>query len=447
MYPDTLKKNVEEDLAAVEARLRKELGCIIPSGMVDTLDSADAAGRKFRDENIDTLIIVEGTYIPDFITLHAINYVKHVPVLFFSIQMEENVDAGSNYEHSLRNSGMIGVAQLTGTFCKMGRPYELVVGSVHDDRAYCKIHAYVQALQAIADVRECNIGIIGHVFRGMYDLELSKTFLKSKFDANIIYIQNSHLLELWEKVTENEIKELADGLISRFAMRGITYDDVYRACRLAVAMRKLSDKFKLDAMCFLDQHYVQKQTLTSARIGASLLMEYTDVVATCEGDLGGLIMMLIMRSISGKPALMGEWGEYDIQNNCCFIIGHGIGTPGMACSDSDVTLTRTPEEWGFEGAGLNYEYILRPGAATIGHLIETPSGYKMLVSPVESIPYKTFSYEEIHAMLRVKQPVKQYLENILGHGVAHHCIIGMGDMSAPLKHITKLLNLEMLYQE
>lgn len=447
MYPKTLKANVEQDFMVITDRLNKLCDHMVCSGMIDTLDAADQAGKLFRSEGIDALIVIEGTYVPDFISLHAIDTVKNIPVLFFSTQTEENVDPNSNYEHSLRNSGLIGIAQLTGTFRKMERPYDVVVGSINDERAYEKIQSFIQAVQAIEDIRESNIGIIGHVFRGMYDLELSKTFLKSAFNVNIINIQSSHLLDEWQNIPDGEIAKEAEELLSRFKTRDVSRDDVYRAVRLAIALDRLAKKFRLNALCFLDQHFVQRQTQTTARIGASLLMEKTDLVATCEGDLGGLVMMMMMRSINGQAGLMGEWGEYDAGSNSIFVIGHGIGTPDLAASDQAITLTPTPEEWGFTGAGLNYEFILKPGKATLGHFIETKHGYKLLISPVESIAFPTLAYNELHAMLHVKRPVKEYLEEILESGVTHHCIVGPGDMSQVMVRIAELLHIKTLYLE
>lgn len=447
MYPETLRKNVENDLAVITKKLKSEFKNVVCSGLVDTIDKADAAGKLFQESNIDVLVVVEGTYIPDFISLHAINHVRHVPLLLFSMQVAEDMDPNSNYEHSLRNSGIIGIAQLSGTLRKMDREYEVIVGSVHDDSAYEKLRSFVRAAGAIENVRESNIGVIGHVFRGMYDLELSKTFFKSKFDANIIYIQSAHLLSEWEKVTNGEIKRQTKALLERFKTRGVSEDDVSRAVRLAIAMQNLAERFNLNSMCFLDQHFLQRQTLTTARIGASLLMENTDLTVTCEGDLGGLVMMMMMRSISGVPALMGEWGEYDLSRNSVFIIGHGIGVPRLAESDDAITLTRTPEEWGFTGAGLNYELIVKPGTATLGHFIETKSGYKMLVTPCESIPYPKLAYEELHAMVKVKTPVKSYLETIFKSGVTHHCILGLSDMSGALVKAAELMHIEALYIE
>ena len=447
MFPDHLQEDVESDLERVRDHFRSRYTSVVCSETVDTLDAAEKAGCLFRSEDIDLLVIVYGTYLPDFMTLHVINQLKDIPLVFFSIQGEDAVDKKGNYEHSMRNSGLIGVAQITGTLRKMNRSYKVVVGSIDDERAYRKIDVQVKALQAVKDTSESNIGVIGNVFRGMYDLELSKTFLKSVFDVNVIYIQSSHLMEEWDKVTETEVNEVTNKLLDRFKMRGTTKQDALRAIRLALAMRHLAERFRLDAMCFLDQHYVQKQTLTTARIGASLLMEYDDLLVTCEGDLGGLVTMMLMKSISGIPALMGEWGEYDEELNACLIMGHGIGVPQLAGSDADVTLTRTPEEWGFEGGGLNYELIMKPGPATIAHVIETMQGYKMVLSPVESIEYPTLQYDELHAMVKVKTPVKEYLERILESGVTHHCILGPTDMSQELKAVAEMLKLELLYME
>ncbi len=447
MFPENLQKNVETDLVRVRENFKKRFANVVCSETVDTLDAADKAGRLFKEEDIDLLVIAYGTYLPDFMTLHVINQVKDVPVIFYSIQGENKVDPAGNYESSMRNSGIIGIAQITGTLRKMKRDYKVIVGSIDDERAMKKLEVQVKALQAVKDIKESNIGVIGNVFRGMYDLELSKTFLKSTFDVNVIYIQSGHLMAEWEQITEEEVQEVADKLLKRFKKRGTTEKDVLRAVKLALAMRNLAKRFRLDAMCFLDQHFVQKQTLTTARIGASLMMEYDDMIVACEGDLGGLVTMMLMKSISGVPALMGEWGEYDEELNSCLIMGHGIGVPALAKSDAEVTLTRTPEEWGFEGGGVNYELILKPGPATIAHVIETANGYKMIVSPVESLDYPTLAYDELHAMAKMKTPIKEYLEKVFESGVTHHSIIGPTDMSEELLAVADLLGLEKFYIE
>lgn len=444
MYP-SMRKNVERDMETVEKRINAECSDVVRSGMVDTLDKADEAGRLFKSQDVDAVILVCGTYIPDFISLTVLDYVREKPLIIFSTQAHENVSKTGNYEESLRNSGVIGVAQLTGTLRKMNRAYEIIVGSVNDDRAYRKIGVIIRALQAKEDLREANIGLIGHVFRGMYDIELSKTFFKSTFGVNVIAIQSGHLIEEWKKVTDEEVEREKRALLSRFAMKNTTEKDVFDSLKLYLAMRRIAERFHLDAMCFLDQHFVQVQVHTSARMGASLLMEHTDMCVNCEGDLGGLITMMMIKSITGKNPLMGEWGEFDSQTNSCLIIGHGIATPDLAESDGNVLLTRTPEEWGFDGNGLNYELVVKPSAATVAHVMETKEGYRLLISEGETISFPHLDYDEIHALFRVKTPIKEYLENVFGYGVSHHCILGLGSFGEELKYLAGLLKIERAY--
>ena len=268
MYP-TLREKVEGDLKVVTDRIKEKYPNAIFTGMVDTLDTAAEAGKMLKKEEVDVVLLVYGTYTADFITLTALDYVSEKPLIIFSEQPHANVDKNGDYEGSLRNSAVIGIAQITGTLRKMKRDYKIVVGHIHDERAYKEIDNYMGGMQAVKDLNEANIGIIGHVFRGMYDIELSKTFFKSTFGANIIQIQSSHLLDIWKEVTDEEAEEETKKILARFKTKNVTRVDVFRAMKLAIAMERLAKRFSLDAMCFLDQHFVQRQVLTSARMGAS----------------------------------------------------------------------------------------------------------------------------------------------------------------------------------
>lgn len=113
MYPG-LKEKVEGDLKRVTDRICGEYENVLLSGMVDTLDEADRAGKLFRRENVDAVLLVYGTYTADFITLTALDRIKEKPLIVFSTQPHKNVDRQGTYENSLRNSAIIGIAQITG---------------------------------------------------------------------------------------------------------------------------------------------------------------------------------------------------------------------------------------------------------------------------------------------------------------------------------------------
>ena len=67
MYP-ALEAQVENDLAMAAERLKAALpGCeVVYPGMVDTLDRAEEAGEAFRQAQVEVIVVMAGTYLPDF---------------------------------------------------------------------------------------------------------------------------------------------------------------------------------------------------------------------------------------------------------------------------------------------------------------------------------------------------------------------------------------------
>jgi len=440
MFSGKFKEDVLRDLQNVANRLGQDFEVVFPC-VVDTLDAADRAGRVFAESGLDLLIVMEGTYTPDYISMQAIDYVPHVPLVMFTTQVAEDISPQDDYETVMRNSALIGTAQLSGTFVKMGRNFDIVVGSIGEDRPYREILRLARVRQVATRLRQVNIGVIGHVFRGMYDLENDKTKIRGSLGPNVIYVELSHLLKLWEAVPDTETRALVESLVSRFRLTGPCKDDLYRSCRVAIAMEGLVEHLRLDALCFLGQHYIEKHTGAPARLGASLMLEKGKYLVASEGDLAGLTMMHAMYWLTGNSPLQAEWGQYDAAHNALFMVGHGVASPALAGGDDRVTLTGSPEEWGFQGSGVNMQFILKPGPVTVGHLLDTATGWQMLISGGEALEYPCLPCGEIHALVKVARPVKEYLVEIQRQGVSHHAIIVHGNIGKDLELLASVLRI------
>ncbi|MCW5977929.1 MAG: hypothetical protein KIT09_07615 [Bryobacteraceae bacterium] len=440
MFSPQFKNDVVADLQTVADRLARDFELVFP-GVVDTLDAAEKAGRIFAASSLDLLIVVEGTYTPDYISMQAIDHVPHVPVVMFTTQAAEDITPQDDYETIMRNSALIGTAQLSGTFVKMGRKFDIVAGSIGDERPYREIRRLADVKRSAARLRQLNIGVIGHVFRGMYDLENDKTKIRGALGPNVIYIELSHLLKLWDAVADEDTKALAACLAARFRLLGPREEDLYRSCRVAIAMERLVDRLRLDALCFLGQHYIEKHTGAPARIGGSLMLEKGRHLVASEGDLAGLVIMHAMSWFSGNSPLQAEWGQYDATHNALLMVGHGVASPALAGGDDRVTLTGAPEEWGFQGSGVNMQFILKPGRVTMGHLLDAAGGWQMLISGGECLDYPCLPCAEIHALVQVDRPVKDYVVHIQRQGVSHHAIIVHGDVRTELEMLAAELGI------
>ena len=117
MYSN-LKAECSEDMQVIADRLAEKYDIVYP-GMVSTLDEAEQAGTLFREQHIDVLIITEATYTPDYILHQPLRHLPaDIPILIYISQAHDTLDFNVSYDQSLRNSGPMGLTQLTASFRK-----------------------------------------------------------------------------------------------------------------------------------------------------------------------------------------------------------------------------------------------------------------------------------------------------------------------------------------
>ena len=436
MYPE-LKPRIESDLAGIAGRLQaaaeaRGLAFLYP-GPVDTLDAAEAAGDAFARAGVDLVAVAWGTYVPDFMLLHALEKVPHARVVLFNTQTGAAVNPDDDYPATMRNSALIGATQLSGSLTKAGRPYKAVAAVKDDEAAYARVARMAAAHDAARRLRTWNVGLVGSVFRGMFDLEFDRGLVRGRLGPEVVTIGAEHLAALWKEVDPAASRAKAGDYARRFELRGVAAGDVERSVRVGLALRALAKRYRLDGLCFLGQHHLEKITGAPVRLGASLLMEEDDFPVACEGDVGGLVMMGLLRRLTGAKPLQLEWGQFDLAQNALFLLGHGIACPSAGGPAAEVKIVPAPEEWGFEGAGANWELRLAPGPVTMGHFLAGPGGWRMLVSRGESLAGPRLPCCEIHAVVKVRAPVTEYLERLMAAGATHHVALAGGDAADALE--------------
>ncbi|MCL5985691.1 MAG: hypothetical protein M1371_03895 [Actinobacteria bacterium] len=446
MWGAEYEQQIHRDADLVASNLKKRFKNVVYPGLCDTMDKCAKAGELFKSEDVDLVLLAELTYFPDYMPLEALGRVKDIPLIIFLSQTEPVIHQDMSYPQSIRDSAMIGLIQFTGAIKKMDwfKNYRVVVGWLDDQKAYDQIQRYANAVYAYNSLQNKNIGVIGHVFRGMYDFEHDKTKVKGKLGSNCINIQVSHLVDTWESVNEEEVKNLLGEVKGRFKIRDITDDDIYKASKLAIAMKDVVNRFNLDALCYLGQHHVEQKTQTTAYLGSAMLQE-NGIMTISEGDVHGLTMMLILRLLTDITPWMGEWGGFDEELNALLIMMHGFADPNIAKDPNDIWVTSSPENWGYTGKGFSFEFTAKPGPATLGHFIDDQDGYRMLISRVEILDLPCIPCGECNFRMRVEKPVKDYLVELLNHGFAHHSIVGYGDLREELSFIADLMGIKKIF--
>lgn len=436
-----LKEEVEEQMKALAEKMSQRFD-IVWSGLADTIEKCDSAGKKFKKEGVDLLIICEGTYFPDYMPIQAMEYLPDIPVLILLTQPHDHVPLDLDYRGSTYHSfGLVGGVQLGGAFKKMKRHFEVVVSSLDDKKLLDKVEPYVNVVFAKKSLRFLNLGIIGHTFQGMYDLEIDKTMLKSTLGANVLYIEVAELLNEYRKADEEKSRLLGKQLGKSYRVEGPDENDLNKACRLALAMESIAEKYKLGGLSHLCQHLIHVETGTTPCYANTRLID-KGIMVTCEGDIGNLVTMCLLHRLTGEVAYAGEWGMYDVKENAMLIVHHGAGSPKLAKSPKDVTITPTGEKWGFKGEGASFRYVGKPGRVTIASLLLQPDGWKMLITKGEAIDVPCRPYWGEQFMIKIDRPVTEYLESLCREGVTHHVAMVYGDVTRQLGQFADLLKIK-----
>ena len=444
MYPN-LKATVEADNQVVVGRLASRHDVVYPC-LVDTLDAADEAGRCFREAQIDLLIIAERTYVPDAYVHQTLSHLAGVPLLLFVSQSRDEFDLRGDYEAVLRNSGLMSLVQLVAGFRKMGLypQVEVVVGSIRDEQAYREIEAYCDVVTIYKQLRTMTIGVIGSVFRGMFDFEYDKTKVKGALGPEVLNIQIDHLLALWRQTPpeDAEVRELLARVPSLYEVAGVGEGDLLAAARIGIALKKLVARFRLDGVALLGQHFVEAQVKAPPYLGLAELHREGRVLGVTEGDVIGLIAMKILRYLAGKTPFFLEWGEYDLRRNAWMLLGHGFSDPTQGRKGQRPRLTPTPEQWGLEGTGCSVELSPEPGVCTITHMVEDARGWRMLITGGEILDLPSMPIHDTHALVRVERPIKEFVELLTKAGLPHHAMMVRGDVRKQLGQLANLMGME-----
>jgi len=446
MY-EGLRDDVERDMQHIADRLSEYCELIYP-GMVDTLDKSDAAGVLFKEENVDMIIIAQGTYMVDYLIHQGLLHIQEsTPLLLFASQKHQTLDDSGGYKASLQNSGPMGVIQFACGLHKMKKfmNYEVVVGAIDDPQVYKDIAMHIKIREIIMNLRFWNIGIIGHILRGMYDFQYDKTDVTGKLGPHIMDIEIKHLSRILDEISldDERVTEIVQKAKNEYQISGLTDIDLQRGARLGVAFKELIKQYKLDGLALLGQHFIEVQAQTTCYLGLAEVLSNDLAMAVTEGDVLGLIVSKVMKDLTGINPFFGEWEEIYVELNAVLLLGHGFIDPRTARKDRPVKLQRACEEWGFEGNAPGFQATLPPGPVTVAHIINHGSDWKLLVSEGTIPDLPPIEISESTVVVEVSKPVREYFREILLRGFSHHAIAVPGAIGCQLEAFARQLDIEV----
>lgn len=448
-----LRERLLGDHAAFAARLAAGGAEVIDAGMSDSANAAEAVADRLATADVDLLVCFLATYAPSSTALPVAQRVGR-PVVLAALQPKSALDyARATTFEQLANDNIVSLPEIC---CALRRANieiaDAIVGQLHgDERAWGRIDDWVHVGRALRAVRRGRIGLMGHVYEGMLDMNSDPTMVQGFFGAHVEHLELDDLRMCVEAVGEAQVAERVALIreIFHFAEPGsdpiageVDPAELAWAARVSVGLEGLVAERGLAALAY---YYRGLGGNENERLGSSLtigcsLLTGRGVPIAGEYDLKNAVAMLIMDRI-GAGGSFAEIHPIDFDGDFV-LVGHD-GPHHVAIAQGRPVLRGLSILHGKRGRGPSVEFSIRNGPITLLGLTQTFGGrFKFVVAEGESLPGMIPATGNTNTRARFRPDVRTFLERWSLEGPTHHFALGVGHRAATLARLAKALGIE-----
>ncbi len=427
---------------------------IVDAGMSDNSHTAFEVGDKLRAADVDLVICFHATYGS---AAHAFASIQRAgrPVVLAALQPTPGMDPEKATTFmQLCNDQICALPEL---MCALRRGHlcvaDVIVGQLYgDERAWQRLEDWGRIARVLHALRNGRIGLMGHVYEGMLDMNSDPTMFDAHFGMHVEHIEIDDLHVRVDQVTEAEVEEHLALIRELFYFPPPGADPIAGPCeeedlrwsaRVSLATQKLIDDFELDGLAY---YYRGLGGNANERLGCSLivgasLLTGRGIPIAGELDLKNCVAMLIMDRL-GAGGSFTELHPLNFDDDYV-LVGHD-GPHHMAVAEGKPVLRGLTVLHGKRGYGASVEFSLKHGPISLLGLTQTHDGrFKFVVAEGQSLPGPIPATGNTNTRGRFKPDTATFVENWSLAGPTHHFALGTGHQAPVLEKLGRVLGIEV----
>ena len=449
-----LKERLEGYVRAVEKKLTRPGVNIVNLGLIDNPPKALEAGHRFRQTDVDLIVLHVTTYALSSTVLPVVQRAK-VPVIILNLQPAAAIDYASFNTMGDRTK-MTGewlahvsacpVPEIANVFNRARITFHQVTGMLENDPAcFNEVDAWIDAARVANVMFHNRLGLMGHYYCGMLDIYSDLTQHCATFGGHMELIEVDELAKLRTEVTDAQIKDRVDHFRNVFDVQSdCSPEELARAARTSVALDRLVEVHDLGSMaCYYmgTGNEANEDAISSIILGNSLLTARGIPVAG-EYEVKNAQAMKILDSF-GVGGSFTEYYAMDF-NDDIVLMGHD--GPGHIAIAQGKTKVRPLQVYhGKVGKGLSVEMSVKHGPVTLLSVVQTVDGQlKLLTAEAESVPGPILEIGNTNSRYRFPIGARRFVNDWNRQGPAHHCAVGVGHIAGKIHKLGSLLGIETI---
>ena len=447
-----LKERLENYLMRVAQKLERPGVEVVNVGLVDNADRAYAAGRKFRREDVDLLFLHVTTYALSSTVLPVVLRAK-VPVIILNLAPVAEIDyatfnlLGDRTKMTgewLAHCSACPVPEIANVFKRAGVRFHQITGVLDDDPpTWREVDAWIEAASVAAAMNGHRLGLMGHYYSGMLDIQCDVTLQCATFGTHVEHIEVDELSALRRGVAGVDVEARLREFREMFDVQPeCAAEDLSEAARTSVALDRLVAEYRLGSLAYYYKGIgvaENEATIASIILGCSLLTGCGVPVAG-EYEVKNVQAMKILDLFGAG----GSFTEYYAMDFNADIVLMGHDGPGHIKIAEGKTKVRPLKVYhGKVGRGVSVEMAVKHGPVTLLSVIETSGGkLALLCAEAESVPGPILEIGNTNSRYRFACGAREFVNRWNAHGPAHHCAVGVGHVTDRIEKLGALLGLE-----
>ncbi|HEY6489302.1 MAG: arabinose isomerase [Terracidiphilus sp.] len=445
-----LHARLEGYVRQVGQQLQRGGAAVENLGLVDTAESGRAAGTACRRADVDLLVIYVTTYAQSSTVLPMVQRAR-VPVLVLNLQPQSAIDYEA-FNRLADSTAMTGewlafcsacpVPEIANVLTRARIHFHQITGVLNDESAGAELDAWMAAARAKKALAENRLGLMGHYYSGMLDIQTDLTQLAITFGTHIEHVEVDALSALRSDVTETEVAARIQDFRSQFDVQpDCAPEELARAARTSVALDGFIAAHDLTSFAYYAMGSgipANEDTMSSIILGTSLLTARGIPVAG-EYEVKNALAMKILDCF-GVGGSFTEYYALDL-NADHVLMGHD-GPGHIAIAESKTKVRPLTVYHGKVGRGLSVEMSVKHGPVTLLSVVEERErGFKLLVAHGESVPGEVLRIGNTNSHYRFPIGARGFVEAWNAQGPAHHCAVGVGHIGGKLSKLARLLEI------
>jgi|TARA_B110000908_G_scaffold67775_1_gene81888 L-arabinose isomerase len=426
---------------------------IVDFGMIDSPDKAYSKVKEMQAANLDLVFCNMLTYATSG-TFGIIVKSLSAPIVMVALQPRKALDysQASTYMQ-LVNDDICAMPEFAGVAVRMGKKVpDMIIGTLYDDpEADVLIDEYCRIAKVLHDLKNAQLGHLGHPINAMLDMHTDATMLTSAFGSHVVQCEANELKSCYDKVTEDEIAEKEKVILAFFDTPEPVSDpislklidsDLRMAAQVSVALDKFVIEKKLDGLAYYydgAEGSELRRVMSNLIVGNSILT--SNGFPMCgESDLKTLIALLIMDRL-GIGGSFAEFHPVDFAEDFV-LVGHD-GPHNISIADGKPVLRSLKKYHGKPGNGAGVEFKIKQGPITMLSISSTFDGrFKFVIAEGESVQGAIPPTGNTNTRGYFKPDVKTFLYNWMSKGPTHHFALGIGHHAKSIAKVANFLNIE-----